>query len=151
MVLSLAENLSVSSWPKLSRHGFITRKTEADVYWRWHDVLKVRSRDSADQQLSQLSGGNQQKVLLGRWLERHARVLLFIEPPRGVDVGARQEIYRSVRGLAAEGVAVLVSTSDYEEVVQLADRAVVIARGQVVARLGADEIDTNRLIEEVGG
>ncbi len=151
MVLSLAENLAVSSWSKLSRHGFITRAAEADAYWRWHEVLNVRSRDDADQQLAQLSGGNQQKVLLGRWLERRARVLLLIEPTRGVDVGARQEIYRSVRGLAAEGVAVLVSTSDYEEVVQLADRAVVIARGQIVARLGADEINTNRLLEEVGG
>ena len=85
--------------------------------------------------LGTLSGGNQQKVLLGRWLERHSRVLLLIEPTRGVDVGARQEIYRSVRQLAAEGVAVLVATSDYEEVVQLADRAVVMARGRVVAEL----------------
>ena len=78
-------------------------------------------------------------------------MLLLIEPTRGVDVGAREEIYRSIRALAAEGVAVLVSTSDYEEVVQVADRAVVIARGEIVARLGADEIETKRLIEEVGG
>ncbi len=150
-VLSLAENLSAPSWPRLARRGFINRRIEADAYWRWHEVLNVRSRDDARQELGTLSGGNQQKVLLGRWLERHARVLLLIEPTRGVDVGAREEIYRSIRGLAAEGVAVLVSTSDYEEVVQVADRAVVIARGEIVARLGADEIETNRLIEEVGG
>jgi ribose transport system ATP-binding protein len=151
MVLSLAENLAAPSWPRLSNFGFLTRRSEADAYWRWHDVLEVRSRDDAGQQLATLSGGNQQKILLGRWLERHARVLLLIEPTRGVDVGARQEIYRSLRQLAAEGVAVLVSTSDYEEVVQVADRAVVIARGGIVARLGADEINTQRLIEEVGG
>jgi ribose transport system ATP-binding protein len=150
-MLSLAENLAAPSWPRLARHGFITRRAEAEAYWRWHGVLNVRSRDDATQELSTLSGGNQQKVLLGRWLERHARVLLLIEPTRGVDVGAREEIYRSIRGLAAEGVAVLVSTSDYEEVVQLADRAVVIARGEIVARLGAEEIETKRLIEEVGG
>ena len=150
-VLSLAENLAAPSWPRLAKHGFITRRAEADAYWRWHDVLNVRSRDDAGQELGTLSGGNQQKVLLGRWLERGARVLLLIEPTRGVDVGAREEIYRSIRGLAAEGVAVLVSTSDYEEVVQVADRAVVIARGEIVARLKAEEIETKRLIEEVGG
>jgi ribose transport system ATP-binding protein len=150
-VLSLAENLAAPSWPRLAKHGFITRRAEAEAYWRWHGVLNVRSRDDAGQELATLSGGNQQKVLLGRWLERHARVLLLIEPTRGVDVGAREEIYRSIRGLAAEGVAVLVSTSDYEEVVQVADRAVVIARGEIVARLGAEEIETKRLIEEVGG
>jgi ribose transport system ATP-binding protein len=150
-VLSLAENLAAPSWPVLAKRGFITRRAEAEAYWRWHDVLNVRSRDDAGQELGTLSGGNQQKVLLGRWLERQARVLLLIEPTRGVDVGAREEIYRSIRGLAAEGVAVLVSTSDYEEVVQVADRAVVIARGEIVARLGAEEIETKRLIEEVGG
>jgi ribose transport system ATP-binding protein len=66
-------------------------------------------------------------------------------------VGARQEIYKSVRQLAADGVAVLVATSDYEEVVQLADRAVVMARGRVVAELAGDEVTTERLTEEAGG
>jgi ribose transport system ATP-binding protein len=66
-------------------------------------------------------------------------------------VGARQEIYRSVRQLAADGVAVLVSTSDYEEVVQLADRAVVMARGRIVAELTGDDVTTQRLTEEAGG
>ena len=82
-----------------------------------------------------MSGGNQQKVLLGRWLESGSRVLVLVEPTRGVDVGARAEIYRSIRRLAAEGVGVLVVTSDYEEVVQVADRAVVMARGAITAHL----------------
>jgi ribose transport system ATP-binding protein len=92
-----------------------------------------------------LSGGNQQKVLLGRWLETGSRVLVLVEPTRGVDVGARAEIYRSIRQLAAEGVGVLVVTSDYEEVVQVADRAVVMARGRVSANLTSDEISVERL------
>jgi ribose transport system ATP-binding protein len=98
--------------------------------------------------LATLSGGNQQKVLLGRWLERHSNVLVLIEPTRGVDVGARQEIYKLLRSLAADGVAIVVSTSDYEEVVQLADRAIVMARGAIVAHLDGDEITTERLIAE---
>ena len=83
-----------------------------------------------------LSGGNQQKVLLARWLERDSRALVLIEPTRGVDVGARADIYRSLRDLAAHDVAVLVVTSDYEEAVQVADRAVVMAKGRVVADAG---------------
>lgn len=149
MVRSVAENLVAPSWPRLARLGaFITSGMEATVYARWHDLLGVRSRNDPDQQLATLSGGNQQKVLLGRWLERNSKVLVLIEPTRGVDVGARQEIYKLLRGLAAEGVAIVVSTSDYEEVVQVADRAIVMARGAIVANLDGNEITTERLIAE---
>jgi len=152
LVRPVAENLAAPSWPRLARfHTVITRGVEGKAYRRWHDELTIRSRNDPGQALGTLSGGNQQKVLLGRWLERHSRVLLLIEPTRGVDVGARQEIYRSVRQLAADGVAILVATSDYEEVVQLADRAVVMARGRIVAELTGDEVTTERLTEEAGG
>ena len=98
-----------------------------------------------------LSGGNQQKVLLARWLERDSRALVLIEPTRGVDVGARADIYRSLRELAAGGVAVLVVTSDYEEAVQVADRVAVMAKGALVHTLRGDEITTGRLLAIAGG
>jgi ribose transport system ATP-binding protein len=151
MVRSVAENLAAPSWGPLSRRGFLTADREATAYRRWHQELNIRSRDDPRQLLATLSGGNQQKVLLGRWLERRSKVLVLVEPTRGVDVGARQEIYRAIRALAASGVAVLVATSDYEEVVQLADRALVMGRGRVVAELADQEITTQRLTEEVGG
>jgi ribose transport system ATP-binding protein len=152
MVRPVAENLAAPSWPRLAgRGGIITSGREARAYRRWHDELKIRSRNDPAQTLATLSGGNQQKVLLGRWLERGSRVLVLIEPTRGVDVGARQEIYRSIRELARGGVGVLVATSDYEEVVQVADRAAVMARGRVVAELADEEITMDRLTEEVGG
>jgi ribose transport system ATP-binding protein len=152
MVRSVAENLSAPSWPRLARYGtFITRRLEALAYQRWHEELHIRSRNDPEQPLGTLSGGNQQKVLLGRWLERRSQVLVLVEPTRGVDVGARQEIYRSIRALAGQGVGVLVSTSDYEEVVQVSDRAAVMARGRIVARLAGDDITTARLTQEAGG
>jgi ribose transport system ATP-binding protein len=151
MVRPVAENLAAPSWGRLARGGLITRSREAAAYRRWHDELNIRSRNDPAQQLATLSGGNQQKVLLGRWLERGSRVLVLIEPTRGVDVGARQEIYRAIRALARGGVGVLVATSDYEEVVQVADRAAVMARGRVVAELAGDDITMERLTEEVGG
>jgi ribose transport system ATP-binding protein len=150
-VRSVAENLSVPSWGRLSRRGLLRRASEARAYRRWHDELSIRSRNDPEQLIATLSGGNQQKVVLGRWLEREADVLVLIEPTRGVDVGARMEIYRVIRRLARAGMGVLVATSDYEEVVQLADRAAVMARGRIVGDLDGDEITTERLTELAGG
>jgi ribose transport system ATP-binding protein len=150
-VRSVAENLTAPSWPRLAGVlGTITAGAEARAYGRWHDVLRVRSRNDPRQPIRTLSGGNQQKVLLGRWLERDVRVLVLIEPTRGVDVGARQDIYAAVRALAAEGRGVLVATSDYEEVVQFADRALVMSRGRVVEELAGDAITTERLTHAAG-
>jgi ribose transport system ATP-binding protein len=89
--------------------------------------------------------------VLARWLERGSPLLVMNEPTRGVDVGARAELYRAMRGLAADGVGMLVATSDYEEVVQIADRALVMARGLPVIELTGDEITTQRLLTEAGG
>jgi ribose transport system ATP-binding protein len=151
MVRSVAENLSVPSWSRLARRGLLRRASESRAYLRWHDELSIRSRDDPEQLISTLSGGNQQKVVLGRWLEREADVLVLIEPTRGVDVGARMEIYRAIRKLARDGMCVLVATSDYEEVVQLADRAAVMARGRIVGELDGEQITTERLTELAGG
>ena len=149
LVRSVAENLCAPSWPRLAKLGtFITSKIEAATYRRWHDALGVKSRNDPHQPLATLSGGNQQKVLLGRWLERNSRALVLVEPTRGVDVGARQEIYKLMRSLAAKGVAILVTTSNYEEVVQVADRGIVIARGRIVTTLDGDEITAERLVAE---
>ncbi len=152
MVRPVAENVAVASWGRLARFGqLISRRREAGAYRRWHDKLSIRSRNDPSQAMGTLSGGNQQKVLLGRWLERSSRVLVLIEPTRGVDVGARQDIYRALRELAAEGVAVLISTSDYEEAVQIADRVYVMAKGEIVADLVGDAISTTKLLAAAGG
>jgi len=152
MVRPVMENVAVASWGRLATLGqFISRRSESRAYRRWHDKLSIRSRNDPRQAMGTLSGGNQQKVLLGRWLERNSKVLVLIEPTRGVDVGARQDIYRALRDLAAEGVAVLISTSDYEEAVQVADRVFVMAKGAVVADLTGDTVTTTRLLAASGG
>ena len=96
-----------------------------------------------------LSGGNQQKIVLARWLLHGCRVLLLDEPTRGVDVGARSEIYELVRTLTASGVAVLVVSSEVEEVIGLADRVLVVKEGEVVHESTADAITESDVLDLV--
>lgn len=148
---SVAENLAAPSWPRLATGGMISRATEMRAFAKWHKTLKVRSRPDGSEGITTLSGGNQQKVLLGRWLEAKARLLLLVEPTRGVDVGARQEIYGVLRDLARQGHGILMASSDYEDITEAATRAVVMVRGRVVTHLAQDEISTERLTEAAGG
>lgn len=148
----VAENLAIASWPRLAwLRTVIDRAREARAYGRWESRLNIKAVRPSAQPIGNLSGGNQQKVLLGRWLERSSDPLVLVEPTRGVDVGARQEIYAAVRKLAADGCAILVVTSDYEEAVQVADRALVMARGRLVAELDDTDISTVKLLAAAGG
>lgn len=152
MIRSVAENVASASWKRLATHGFwITYKSEATAYMRWHDKLSIRSRNDPQQIMGTLSGGNQQKVLLARWMECESDVLVLVEPTRGVDVGAREDIYESLRNLAEGEVGVLIVTSDYEEAFQVADRVYVMAKGALVASLTGDEVTTTSLLQLSGG
>ncbi|GAA1760161.1 MULTISPECIES: sugar ABC transporter ATP-binding protein [Streptomonospora] len=115
------------------RRGRVSRRVASQI-----DALRVRC-SSVLQRVAELSGGNQQKVVLGRWLAVSPRVLLLDEPTRGVDVGAKQEIYRIVDRLAAEGVAVLVISSDLPELLGISDRVLVMRNGTVAAELSRAE------------
>jgi ribose transport system ATP-binding protein len=146
-IRSVAENLAVTCWRKMSTLGFVNQRKEVQAFERWAQALHISSRSGPTQEISTLSGGNQQKVLLARWFEANVRVLLLVEPTRGVDVGARRDIYEIIRRQAKESnMAVLVATSDYEEVVLLADRALVMARGRIVSELTGDSVDAKSLV-----
>jgi ribose transport system ATP-binding protein len=151
MSRTVEENLCAPSWPRLARLAVITSRSERQAFRRWRDELRIRMSGGSRQSMATLSGGNQQKVLLARWFERGSTVLSLVEPTRGVDVGARQDIYRVLRQGAAQGKAVVVATSDTEEVVQLADRAIVFVRGQIKAELSGTDITADRLASAVGG
>jgi ribose transport system ATP-binding protein len=146
--LDVGSNLSVASlrsyWNGLRLNR---RKEEADS-----EELASRyavKAPSLSVPLGTLSGGNQQKVIVARWLRRNPRVLLLDEPTQGVDVGARSEIHDLVRSAAEDGAAVLVVSSDFEELVELVDRAVVIAGGRIVDELAGDEMTDDRLAQLV--
>src|SRR4051794_15433905 len=141
-------NISISSLGRFARAGFLARRAEKAAARHQVDTLEVRPAD-VEREVRTLSGGNQQKVVLARWLLRDCRVLLLDEPTRGVDVGARSEIYALVRRLADRGVAVVVVSSEIPEVLGLADRVLVIADGAVVAERPADELDEHMVLDMV--
>ncbi|SDJ52069.1 ribose transport system ATP-binding protein [Lentzea albidocapillata subsp. violacea] len=141
-------NITVSSMSSFAKFGFLDDRAERARSSQLTEALDVRPA-GVDRLVRGLSGGNQQKVVLARWLLRECRVLLLDEPTRGVDVGARSEIYELVRQLADSGVAVVVVSSDVEEVLGLADRVLVVREGRVVHDGPADEIDESRVLDLV--
>lgn len=152
MLLPAALNLCAPSWALIARKGvLISQEMERAAYRPWKGRLDIRSSAAGSEALRTLSGGNQQKVLLARWLERGARLLFLLEPTRGVDVGAREGIYAAIRAALAESnVAVLVVTSDAEEALALCDRLVVMQKGRIAARFGRAEASMQALTAAVG-
>ena len=149
-ILTLSENLSVASWPWLTKLGILSRALVAKVFDKWSPVLDIRAKKGGSQLVETLSGGNQQKVMLGRWLDRKSKLLVMAEPTRGVDVGARAEIYRVLRDFADQGMAVLVASSDIEEVTRISDTIYVLSRGEIVSKYKANEVTQAQLIREAG-
>ena len=134
-------NTTLAALQPLTRWGVVARVRERQVTQRWIDALRIKTR-SIETPVQQLSGGNQQKVVLARWLaagDPSLSVLIADEPTRGVDVGARAEIYGTLRDLADAGTAVLVITSDLAEAMALCDRLLVMREGHLVGELAGDD------------
>ncbi|MGZ3102531.1 sugar ABC transporter ATP-binding protein [Streptomyces sp. H72] len=148
MLESVTRNVSVSAMSRFSRGGWIDRGAELGAARAATRELSLRP-DNPSAPVRTLSGGNQQKAVLARWLLRGCRVLLLDEPTRGVDVGARAELYAVVRRLADEGLAVLLVSSEVPEVLGLADRVLVLREGRVVHEAPARELDEHRVLDLV--
>jgi ribose transport system ATP-binding protein len=119
---------------RYARAGVIDRGIERGEVERWVSTLGIRV-PSIERAVSQLSGGNQQKVVVARWMLANARVLIFDEPTRGIDIGAKAEIYMLMRELTAGGAAILMISSDLPEAVGMADRLIVMRQGRIAGEL----------------
>ncbi|MFG2468080.1 sugar ABC transporter ATP-binding protein [Streptomyces canus] len=145
---SLAQNISLPFLKSLSRAGLVQRSREDALGRETIEALGVVARDEHSA-VEELSGGNQQKVVVGRWLARTPRVLILDEPFRGVDIGARRDIGRRARALAAEGAAVLVLSADVDEVLEIADRVVVLAAGEIHLDAYGEDAERDRVIQTI--
>jgi ribose transport system ATP-binding protein len=137
--MTVESNIGIASLTTRSRAGFVDPRAEQRLASDTVEKLAVRTR-SIDSDVGSLSGGNQQKVILGRWLALAPRLLLLDEPTRGIDVGARGEIHALVRALADAGTAVLFASSEMEEILALADRVLVMHEGAISGELSRAEL-----------
>jgi len=133
-ILSVAENLTMASLRKLTRGFHIQARAEAEEVRREIKDLSIKVANPA-LPVSSLSGGNQQKVVIGKALLTSPKVLLMDEPSRGIDIGAKADVFRIMRSLAAQGIGIVFVTSDLDEVLALSDRIAVMSQGRLTALL----------------
>ncbi len=148
--MSVSENLMMASTARMLRLRYPSPAREGAAVQETIEQLRIRTH-SPGAPVSTLSGGNQQKVVLGKWLMTKPRVLMLDEPTRGVDVGAKAEIYRLLLGAAQRGIGILVSSSENPELLTLCDRILVMYRGRVAASLSRSEATEARIAHVAGG
>jgi ribose transport system ATP-binding protein len=144
---TVKENATLAKLDEFFIRGFLRLGREHEAVQRILKEYDVRPPDP-ELTFSTLSGGNQQKVLLAKWFETQPKVLLLHEPTQGVDVGARAQIFRRIRDAAAAGAAILLATSEYEDLPFLCDRVLVFRGGRVVAELHGAALTTERIVEQ---
>lgn len=146
--LSVRENLTLALMPKIAKNGLINETKEREIVTSFMRSLGIKA-SSMEQPISQLSGGNQQKVLLARWLATEPRILMLDEPTRGIDVGAKAEIQNLIKSLAKKGMTVLMISSEFEELVDGADRVIVIQAGKSVSEITSENLSENAIVQAV--
>lgn len=150
LVDNIRRNLSLPNLRQFSRFSWVIPRLEAELTQQMIDRLRIKAAGPG-QIVGELSGGNQQKVVVGKWLAQEPRVLLFDEPTRGVDVGARSEIYALLDELAGQGVAILMISSDLEEILGMSDRVLVLHQGLVTGELSREALSEEAVMRLATG
>jgi ABC-type sugar transport system ATPase subunit len=147
LVLQLAvrENVSLAGLRRLTRYGFIRLRLERQRVQEFVETLRIRT-PSLDQKVVNLSGGNQQKVVIAKWLSLQPKVLIMDEPTRGIDVGAKAEVHHLMSQLAGRGVAILMISSELPEVLGMSDRVLVMREGRLAGELTRAEATQERIM-----
>lgn len=148
--LGIVHNVALPSLSKLSRRGVMHRPSEVELTERMISNLSIKST-SIDQTVSQLSGGNQQKVVFSKWISQKPKIIILDEPTRGVDVGAKDEIYKIIHQLADDGAAILVISSDLPELLNVSDRVLVMREGRVVADVPLENMTPETIMMHATG
>ena len=150
LAMPVRENVSLASLRQDQRHGFRDGARETSLSVEMIQSLRIKT--PGDRQVVQfLSGGNQQKVVIGKWLALKPRVLLLDEPTRGIDIGAKQEIYRLMEELAAQGVAILFASSEMEEILGMSDRVLVMHEGRIAGELARHQLSEEAIMHLATG
>lgn len=148
--MSILENGSIVTWPRSLKFGFLNHRKIHDDFARQSEGLKIKM-DSESDLIGSLSGGNQQKVVLAKWLNANPKVLIFDNPTQGVDVGAKEDIYDTILALAGEGVAIVVLSSEAQEIIRLCDRTLVLYHGSVQGELVGENMTEQEMMRLATG
>jgi ribose transport system ATP-binding protein len=148
--MSVLENITIPSLVDLSTASVIDRLTEKKLAQNYRESLAIKT-PSLEQQVNNLSGGNQQKVVLAKWLLAKSDLIIFDEPTRGIDVGAKYEIYRLIGQLIEDGKTIIMISSEMEELIGMADRILVLADGKLCGELQNHEFDQERIMKYASG
>ncbi len=143
-------NISFSQVRRLSRRTVVDTRQELSVAEKYRDLLKIKT-PSLGQQVKNLSGGNQQKVVLAKSLAAESKILIFDEPTRGIDVGAKQEIYNLMCALANDGIAIIMISSDMEELLGMSDRVIVLCEGRMAGEVPRAQFSQNYILDLASG
>lgn len=148
---SITKNISLANLNRISKHNVLSKEQEQNLVQRGIDELRIRC-SSSEQTCGSLSGGNQQKVIFAKWMFTEPKVLILDEPTRGVDIGAKKEIYMLINTLAAQGVAIIMVSSELPEVLGMSDRIMVVHEGHITGTLSKEEANQeNIMILATGG
>ena len=137
---TLRANITLASLKKLSTASFVRQKDENQVADNWIKRMTIRCKDQ-NQLIASLSGGNQQKVVIAKWFASKARIIVLDEPTRGIDIGAKVEVYKLINEMVEAGIGVILLSSEVPEVFGMADRILVLKDGQITGEYGMDEIN----------
>ena len=148
--MGVGDNIVLAAPGKISRASIVLRSKVRAVAERYVRDLRIRT-PSLGQKIRNLSGGNQQKCVVGRWLATQSRILLLDEPTRGIDVGAKAELFAIMDRLASEGTAILMLSSEMEEILGISDRILVMNRGELVADLPRAEATQETILRYAAG
>lgn len=150
MDLSIRANMSMAQLPNFATRGVLRQKALGSAVRSFVESLRIKL-NTLDHPVSSLSGGNQQKTIIGRWLATHPDVLILDEPTHGVDVGAKAEIYQMIRNLADTGMSIILISSELPEIIAMSDRVVVMREGTVTGILEYEDIDEETIMVRAAG
>jgi ABC-type sugar transport system ATPase subunit len=148
--MNCRDNMTLPQIGDLSSGPFVSPNAETAIFDKYKEKLDIRT-PGWKQTVGNLSGGNQQKIVIGKWLSMHPKVLIVDEPTRGIDVGSKSEIHNLIRELAAQGYAVIVVSSEMPEVLHVSDRIVAMFAGRVMRMFTSDEVTEESLIQAISG
>ncbi|SFS84713.1 monosaccharide ABC transporter ATP-binding protein, CUT2 family [Succinivibrio dextrinosolvens] len=148
--ISIKNNINMPIYERISKLSVINSKKEKEIAQKYREEIQIKC-PTLNQLVKNLSGGNQQKVILGKWLAADCELIIFDEPTRGIDVGAKYEIYKLINELVESGRSVLMISSEMEELMGMSDRIIVLAENRMTGELQKDEFDSDKIMQYASG